>query len=74
VLHEAEPAIQIIAGGSNAYLSVAEATESGRGYVVTAVAPSTNDTFTITKAETGVVTRTCKAETPSSGGCPSGSW
>lgn len=74
VLHEAEPAIQISAGGSNAYLSVAEARESGRGYVVTAVAPSTNDTFTITKSETGAVTRTCKAEAPSSGGCPSGSW
>ncbi len=74
VLHEYEPAIQTAAGNNNAWLRSAEATESGKGYVVTAVAPGNGDTFTITKTETGVVTRTCKAETSNTHGCPSGSW
>jgi prepilin-type N-terminal cleavage/methylation domain-containing protein len=74
VLKEYEPAIQIAAGGNNAYLSVAKAEESGKGYVVTAVAPGTGDTFTITRKENGEVKRTCKAETSNKGGCPTGSW
>lgn len=73
-LAEYEPAIQVAAGGGNAYLSVAEATESGKGIVVTAVAPNTGDTFTITKNEAGAVVRTCKAEAPGKGGCVTGSW
>lgn len=74
VLHEYEAAIQTSAGGSNAYLSVAEAKESGKGFVVTAVAPGTADTFTFTKKENGEVSRTCKAETSNKGGCATGSW
>jgi type IV pilus assembly protein PilA len=73
-LKEYEPAIQIAAGGGNAYLSVAEAKESGKGYVVTAVAAASNDTFTITKKEFGETFRTCKAESTNKGGCPTGSW
>jgi type IV pilus assembly protein PilA len=73
-LQEYEAAIQISPGNGNAYLSVAEAKESGKGYVVTAVAASTGDTFTITKTENDEVNRTCKAETSNTGGCPSGSW
>lgn len=74
VLHEYEPALQISAGANNAYLSVAQAEESGGGYAVTATAATTGDTFTITKRANGDVTRTCKAETSNKNGCPSGSW
>jgi type IV pilus assembly protein PilA len=74
VLHEYEPAIQTTAGNGNAYVSVAEATESGRGFVVTSVAPGTGDTFTVAKNENGEVTRTCKAESSNNGGCATGSW
>lgn len=73
-LREYEPAIQTAASNGSAYLSVAEAKESGKGYVVTAVAPVTGDTFTYTKRENGEVSRTCKAESSNKGGCPSGSW
>jgi len=73
-LKEYEASIQTAAGNGNAYLSVAEAKESGRGYVVTAVAATTGDTFTWTKKESGEVTRSCKAETSNKGGCPTGSW
>jgi type IV pilus assembly protein PilA len=73
VLHEYEPAIQIAAGNGNAWVNVAESTESGAGYVVTATAPVTGDTFTVTKAA-GQVTRTCKAAGTNKNGCPSGSW
>jgi type IV pilus assembly protein PilA len=73
-LKEYEPAIQIVAGNNNAYLSVAKAEESGKGYVVTAVAPNGGDTFTITRKENGEVKRTCKAETSNKGGCATGSW
>jgi type IV pilus assembly protein PilA len=73
VLHEYEPAIQIAAGNNNAYLGTAKAEEAGKGYVVTATSTS-GDTFTITRKETGEVTRTCKAESSNKGGCPTGSW
>jgi len=73
-LKEYEPAIQTSAGGGNAYLSVAEERESGEGYVITAVAPSTGDKFTITRLKNGEIKRTCKAETAGSGGCETGDW
>jgi len=72
-LHEYEPAIQTVAGGGNAYLSVAEAQESGKGFVVTAVAPTTGDTFTVTRTASGEVTRTCKAKS-SKTECATGDW
>jgi hypothetical protein len=73
-MREYESAIQIVAGGNNAYLSAANAEEAGAGYVVTATAPTTGDTFTITRKAAGEVVRTCKAETSNKDGCPSGSW
>jgi type IV pilus assembly protein PilA len=74
VLKEYEPALQIAAGNSNAYLSEAKATESGKGFVVVAVAATTGDKFTWTHLATGTVTRTCKAETSNTAGCTTGSW
>jgi prepilin-type N-terminal cleavage/methylation domain-containing protein len=74
IIREYEPAIPIAASPGNAYLSVAEAKESGKGYVVTAVAPTTNDTFTITRTETAGLSRTCKSESTTSAGCKSASW
>ena len=55
-----------------AYLSSAVGT--AKGYVVTAKAgASSGNTFTITRGETGTVTRTCA--TAGKGGCPaSGEW
>ena len=73
-LREYEPAIQTSEGGDNAWVSVAEGTESGHGYKVTAVAPSTNDAFTITRTATGQMTRTCVVVVSGQGGCPNGSW
>lgn len=74
-LHEYEPGLQIAAGNGNAYLSIAEAQEGGKGYIVTAVAPGAGgDTFTVTRLATGEVLRTCKANSSDKGGCPSGSW
>jgi type IV pilus assembly protein PilA len=75
ILREYEPAIQTTAGNKGAYVSVAEAKESGKGYVVTAVAPGPGgDTFTIARKENGEVVRTCKAESSNKGGCETGSW
>jgi len=74
VLHEYEPTIQAAATRGNAYVSVAEAKEAGKGYIVTAVAPVTKDTFTITRKESGEVVRTCKAEGSNKGGCETESW
>jgi type IV pilus assembly protein PilA len=73
-LHEYEGAIQTSEGNGNAYLSVAESSEGGKGYVLTAVAPSSKDSFTITRTAGGETTRSCKAVSANKGGCPSGSW
>ena len=69
-----EAAILTAPSGNNAYLSEAKATESGKGFVVKAIAASTGDTFTWTKKENGEVSRTCKAETSNHSGCMSGDW
>jgi type IV pilus assembly protein PilA len=74
-LHEYEKAIQTVPGKNNAYLSVAEEREGGKGYVVTAVGPGPGaDTFTITRKENGEVLRTCKAESGDENGCKTGTW
>ena len=74
-LHEYEPSIQTSAGKGNAYLSVAEETEGGKGYVVTAVAPGAHaDTFTITRKASGELIRTCAAGTSDASGCETGNW
>jgi type IV pilus assembly protein PilA len=73
VLHEYESAIVTEAGKGNAYITVAEAKEEGKGYVI--VATSLNsDTFTITKVGTGEVARTCEAKAANKGGCMTGKW
>jgi type IV pilus assembly protein PilA len=73
-LKEYEAALQLAEGGGNAWLSGAEAAEGGRGYVVTATAPTSKDTFTITKTEAGEVKRTCVAVGPNKTGCQAGTW
>jgi type IV pilus assembly protein PilA len=73
-LKEYESALQLAEGGGNAWLSAAEATEGGAGYTVTATAPTSSDTFTVTKSATGEVARTCKAVGANKTGCPSGTW
>jgi len=73
-LAEYDVAIQTKASSGNAYLSEAKEQESGHGYTVTAVAPQTQDTFTISRSKAGVVTRTCTAVTSNKGGCPTGEW
>jgi type IV pilus assembly protein PilA len=74
VLHEYESALRTSEGGSNAWLSTAEGTESGQGYTVTATAPGTNDTFTVSRNSSGQITRSCKAVASGTGSCPTGSW
>jgi type IV pilus assembly protein PilA len=69
-LQTVESTIQISSGNNNAYLSNAAPDTSAKGYSVTSTSPSGN-TFTITRGDDGVVTRTC---TGSTGGCVSGSW
>ena len=73
-LKEYESSLQLAEGAGNAWLSSAEATEAGAGYAVTATAPTSKDTFTVTKAATGEVTRTCKAVGSNKSGCPTGTW
>ncbi|MGH2854949.1 MAG: type IV pilin protein [Solirubrobacteraceae bacterium] len=72
-LHEYESAIQIAAGNNSAYVSLAESTEAGKGYTITAKATS-GDTFTVTKNATGAVTRTCETKLANKGGCQTGKW
>jgi type IV pilus assembly protein PilA len=74
VLHEYEPAIQTGSGHNNAYVSVAEATESGKGFTVTAVSVS-GDKFTWERKASGEINRSCElASGNSKGGCQTGSW
>jgi len=73
-LKEYDASLQLVEGNGNAWLSAAEATEGGAGYVVTATAPTSNDTFTVTKSAAGEVTRTCKAVGSNKTGCQSGTW
>jgi type IV pilus assembly protein PilA len=70
-LNEVEKSIPT-ATGTNAWISAASGT--GTGYVVTATAATTKDTFTVTSAG-GVITRTCTAASATNAaGCPSGTW
>ena len=71
-----ESTLQIEPGNGDAYLSVAEATESGEGYVVAATS-TTGHTFSIARNAEGEVDRAC---TPTgkkgaeAGGCVEGTW
>jgi type IV pilus assembly protein PilA len=77
VLHEYEVTIQTSSGKGTAYLSTAEATESGEGFKVTATSEGNGHTFSIVQKKTGEVERTC---TPPSvtgsegGGCQNSTW
>jgi len=73
-LHEYDASIQTAASAGNAYVSEAKEQESGGGYTITAVAPKTNDTFTIARAKSGGVTRTCTAAGTNKSGCETGEW
>jgi type IV pilus assembly protein PilA len=72
-LHELDHSLQVAEGSNNAYLTTAEEYESGQGYVVTATAPTTKDTFTITRTGNGEFLRTCTGS-KTSGGCRTGTW
>jgi type IV pilus assembly protein PilA len=74
-VHKVDPSISTATGNNDAYLSVAEAKESNKGYVVTAVAPGPGgDTFTITRKENGEIVRSCTQGSTKAGGCATGSW
>jgi type IV pilus assembly protein PilA len=73
VLQEYDRSLQTVEGKHNAYLKIAEELESGKGYVVTAIAPQSKDTFTITRNSGGELQRTCTGPAES-GGCRSGTW
>jgi type IV pilus assembly protein PilA len=74
VLHEYEPALPTAAGNGNAWDSAAEATESGKGFTVTATTTN-GDKFTWTRNGSGEVNRTCEVKAGNNkGGCQTGSW
>ncbi len=74
VVHEYEPTVQTALGNASAYDSAAEATESGKGFSVTATT-SNGDKFTWGRSAGGEVTRTCEIKTGNNkGGCATGSW
>ena len=73
VLREYESTITTSEGNNNPWLSTAESKESGQGFVVTATSVN-GDTFTITRASTGTVARTCEVKAGNTGGCPTGTW
>ena len=71
-----EPTLQIAPGNNDAYLTVAEATEAGEGYIVTA-ASTTGHTFSIVRNAYGEVKRVCEPAGKTgaeAGGCVEGSW
>ncbi len=71
LLNQDESSININSSSSSAYLSVAQSTNGGTGYVVTATSPSTGDMFTITRGSSGSLARNCTvASMSSTGGCP----
>ncbi len=73
-LQEYEQALRISASNGNAYLSLAEPVEGGKGYKVTAKSAN-GDKFSYTKNKSGSVERTCEiaAGNPVTG-CIGGTW
>ena len=70
-LKTVEPSINTTAGGPDAWVSAAGGTANT--YTVTATAYPSLDTYTIARAATGVITRTCLPV--GKGGCPAtGNW
>jgi type IV pilus assembly protein PilA len=77
VLKTYEATIQTAAGNGNAYLSTAEATESGEGFKVTAQSVTAEHSFSIVRKKGGEVERTCTppGKTGSAGGgCQNSTW
>jgi prepilin-type N-terminal cleavage/methylation domain-containing protein len=73
-LHELDGSLYLAASGNNAYLKSAAEFEGAKGYVVTAEAPSSKDTFTITRTSTGEMKRTCEASASTNSDCRTGTW
>jgi hypothetical protein len=48
-LNEIDGSLQSVEGNNNAFVLTANESEGGKGYVVSAVAPSSKDTYTITR-------------------------
>ena len=78
-LNTTEPTIPITSSTTQAWLS--SATGTANSYTVVATAEPTGDTFTITRASTGNITRTCSIPVAgNNGGCENvgtgttGSW
>jgi len=68
-LHSLDPTIATVVKGNEAYLSKATGTAST--FTLTATAEATGDTYTITRAATGIVSRTCTVKSVADrGGCP----
>ncbi|MGH2851357.1 MAG: prepilin-type N-terminal cleavage/methylation domain-containing protein [Solirubrobacteraceae bacterium] len=68
-LKSVDPALVTVATNNAAYISKASGTAST--FAVTATAVSSKDTYTITRAATGVVSRTCTvASVANRGDCP----
>jgi type IV pilus assembly protein PilA len=70
-LREIEPTLSTTAGNAEAYVSAASGTANS--YEVTATADNTNDTFTIKRNSSGLVTRECTGAAGKSG-CVAGTW
>jgi type IV pilus assembly protein PilA len=66
-----EPTINTSSSNGQAWLSAAAGDGSGQGYAVTATSVPTGNTFTVTRADSGLTTRTCTGTT---GGCVGGTW
>ena len=69
-LQTIESTIQIAAGNNNAWLSAASPTGTGLGYTVTTTSATGGNTFSLNRADTGQLTRTCT--TGGNGGCVAG--
>jgi len=68
-LKSLDPAIATVAKGNEAYISRATGTAST--YTITATAVASHDTYKISRAKTGTVSRTCTVKnTTDRGGCP----
>lgn len=68
-LRSLDPAIATVARGNRAYLSRAKGTATT--FTLTATAVATGDTFTISRAASGIVSRTCTVRNVADrGGCP----
>ena len=77
VLKSYEASIQTAAGSGNAYLSTAEATESGEGFKVTTTSVTGLHTFSVIRKKGGEVERKCTPEGKTGsegGGCQNSTW